>query len=68
MKAMKNIFRLLILSLCAIALTACGESYNPLPPKTDASVQYALPYPERPQQSEIDDLLKIRAEHENAIK
>ena len=46
----------------------CTEQYDPLPPKTDASVQYALPYYETPGTDEIAEVLAIRKEHEQAIK
>ena len=65
---MKNIYKILILAVTLVVIGACSESYNPLPPKTDSSVQYALPYPETPDQNEIDALKKIRSEHTNAIK
>ena len=65
---MKNIYKILILAVTLVAMAACSESYSPLPPKTDASVQYALPYPDSPDQNEIDALKEIRAEHTNAIK
>jgi hypothetical protein len=48
--------------------SSCGDQYNPEPPKTDKSVQYALPYPDKPSQEEIDALLKVREEHEKATK
>lgn len=65
---MKNIYKILILAVAFVAMASCGESYSPLPPKTDASVQYALPYPETPDQNEIDALKQIRSEHEDAVK
>jgi hypothetical protein len=68
MKVMKNIYKILILAFVAIVAGGCTDAYDKLPPKTDASVQYALPYPEKPSQSEIDNLLQMRAEHNNAIK
>ena len=68
MKAMWNIFKRIVAAGCLFCAVSCGEQYNPLPPKTDASVQYALPYPETPEQSEIENILRIREEHENAIK
>ena len=55
-------------AVISIIASACGEAYDSLPPKTDASVQYALPYPEKPAQDEIDNILRIRAEHDNATK
>lgn len=68
MKVMKNIYKILILAFVTIVAGGCTDAYDKLPPKTDASVQYALPYPEKPSQSEIDNLLQMRAEHNNAIK
>lgn len=65
---MKNIYKILILAVTLVVMCACSESYNPLPPKTDSSVQYALPYPETPDQNEIEALKAIRSEHTNAIK
>lgn len=67
MKAMKNICKLLTAFAVLMAVSACGGQYDPLPPKTDASLQYALPYPEKPSQDEIDRLLELRMEYENAI-
>ena len=61
-KAMKNICKLLTAFAVLMAVSACGEQYDPLPPKTDA-----LPYPEKPSQDEIDRLLELRMEYENAI-
>ena len=68
MKAMKNIFRILAGTGFVLSLLSCSGEYNPLPPKTDSSVQYALPYPEKPSQEELDRLQEIRIEHENATK
>lgn len=66
-KAMKNTCKLLTAVAVLMTVSACGGEYDPLPPKTDASLQYALPYPERPSQDEIDRLLELRMEYENAI-
>lgn len=68
MKGMKNIYKILLASGVIFCAASCGDQYNPEPPKTDASVQYAIPYPETPDQDEIDDLMKIREEHEKATK
>ena len=65
---MWNIFRIITGCIAFLAVSSCGEQYNPLPPKTDASIQYALPRPEKPSQDEIDKLLKIRKEHEDATR
>ena len=65
---MKNIYRIILTTGAVFCTIACGNQYNPEPPKTDASVQYAIPYPETPDQDEIDALLKIREEHEKATK
>ena len=68
MKAMWNIFRIFVLSAVLLASNACQGEYNTLPPKTDASVQYALPYYEKPDQAEIDAVMEARKEYENATK
>lgn len=68
MKGMKNIYKILIIAGTILCIASCGKQYNPEPPKTDASVQYAIPYPVTPDQDEIDALMKIREEHEKATK
>ena len=68
MKGMKNIYKILIIAGTFLCIASCGEQYNPEPPKTDASLQYAIPYPETPNQDEIDALMEIREEHEKATK
>lgn len=68
MKDMKNIYKILLTIIGLMSLCSCGDQYDPQPPKTDASLQYALPYPDKPSQEEIDALLKVREEHENSIK
>ena len=68
MKDMKNIYKILAAAAVMLGSAACGGEYNPEPPKTDASVQYAIPYPETPDQEEIEALLKIREEYEKATK
>ena len=68
MKAMWNIFRIFALSAVLFAASACQGEYNPLPPKTDSSVQYALPYYEKPDLVEIDAVMEARKEYENATK
>jgi hypothetical protein len=68
MKDMKNIYKILLTIIGLMPLCSCGDQYDPLPPKTDASLQYALPYPDKPSQEEIDALLKVREEHENSTK
>lgn len=68
MKDMKNIYKILLTIIGLMPLYSCGDQYDPQPPKTDASLQYALPYPDKPSQEEIDALLKVREEHENSIK
>lgn len=65
---MKNIYKILLTIIGLMTLYSCGDQYDPQPPKTDASLQYALPYPDKPSQEEIDALLKVREEHENSIK
>lgn len=68
MKDMKNIYKILLTIIGLMPLCSCGDQYAPQPPKTDSSLQYALPYPDKPSQEEIDALLKVREEHENSIK
>lgn len=68
MKDMKNIYKILTAIGFICCTWSCGDQYDPEPPKTDASVQYALPYPDKPSQEEIDALLKVREEHEKATK
>ena len=68
MKVMKNIYKILLAAWAVLCAAACGDQYNPEPPKTDASVQYAIPYPETPNQDEIDALMEIREEHEKSTK
>ncbi len=68
MKAMKNIFKILLAVGAISVFSQCTGEYDPLPPKTDASVQYALPYYETPDADEIDEVLAIRKEHEQATK
>jgi hypothetical protein len=68
MKDMKNIYKILLTIIGLMPLCSCGDQYDPQPPKTDASLQYALPYPDKPSQEEIDALLKVREEHENSTK
>ena len=68
MKDMKNIYKILLTIIGLLPLCSCRDQYDPQPPKTDASLQYALPYPDKPSQEEIDALLKVREEHENSIK
>lgn len=65
---MKNIYKTLLAGCTILCTLSCEDQYNPEPPKTDASVQYALPYPETPDQDEIDDLLKMREEHKKATE
>ena len=65
---MKNIYKILTAIGFICCTWSCGDQYDPEPPKTDASVQYALPYPDKPSQEEIDALLKVREEHEKATK
>ena len=65
---MKNIYKILLATGFTFCILSCGDQYDPEPPKTDASVQYALPYPEKPSQDEIDALLKVREEHDKATK
>lgn len=65
---MKNIYKILLTIIGLMTLYSCGDQYDPQPPKTDASLQYALPYPDKPSQEEIDALLKVREEHENSTK
>ena len=65
---MWNIFRIFALSAVLFAATSCQGEYNPLPPKTDVSIQYALPYYEKPDQTEINTVLEARKEYENATK
>ena len=65
---MKNICKIL-LALGAICIfSQCTGQYDPLPPKTDASMQYALPYYETPDADEIAEVLAVRNEHEQATK
>ena len=68
MKAMKNIFKILLAVAAAVLFTQCTEQYDPLPPKTDASVQYALPYYDTPDADEIAEVLAVRKEYEQATK
>lgn len=65
---MWNIFRILAVAVVAIVTGACAGEYDKLPPKTDVSIQYALPVPEKPDQTEIARVNIIRAEYENATK
>lgn len=73
MKAMSNIYRNMIkaagtvsvLAACSL-LSSCENRYNELPPKTDANIQYAIPYPETPSQEEIDEFRQMREEYEQA--
>ena len=66
---MSNIYRaiLKIVSVIAAVLCtgACESQYDELPPKTDASVQYAIPSPEEPTKEEIELFKAIRSEHNN---
>ena len=68
MKAMKNIYKILLIAAAVCLFTQCTEQYDPLPPKTDASVQYAIPYYETPDAEEISEVQAIRKEHELATK
>ena len=68
MKAMWNIYRIFAVTAVIIAASACAEEYNELPPKTDATIQYALPVPEKPDQTEIARVNQLRAEYENSTK
>lgn len=73
MKAMLNICKkaaqllpvLLLASACLLA-DSCEGQYDELPPKTDATIRYALPYPETPTSEEIEEFRQIRAEYEEA--
>lgn len=44
------------------AVSSCG-SYDPLPPKTEASTSYYIPDPVAPTQVEIDGMKAERAEY-----
>lgn len=68
MMDMSNIYKIFAVSVFVLMTSACGNEYDDLPPKTDASVQYALPYAEKPDQDEIAKLKEIRKEHENAVR
>ena len=68
MKVMKNIFKILAVIAAAVLFAQCTEQYDPLPPKTDASVQYALPYYDTPDADEIAEVLAVRKEYEQATK
>ena len=65
---MKNTYKILLIVAAVCLFTQCTEQYDPLPPKTDASVQYAIPYYETPGTEEINEVLAIRKEHELATK
>lgn len=73
MKAMLNICKkaaellpvLLLASACLLA-GSCEGQYDELPPKTDTTIRYALPYPETPTSEEIEEFRQIRAEYEEA--
>ena len=68
MKAMKNICKILLALVAICIFSQCSGEYDPLPPKTDASMQYALPYYETPDADEIAEVLAVRKEHEQATK
>ena len=73
MKAMSNTYSNImkaagtasVLAVCCL-LTSCESRYNELPPKTDANIQYAIPYPETPTREEIDEFMQMREEYEQA--
>ena len=65
---MKNTYKILLIVAAVCLFTQCTEQYDPLPPKTDASVQYAIPYYETPDADEISKVQAIRKEHELATK
>jgi predicted small lipoprotein YifL len=67
MKTERNIIA--ILAVAVVALTACGCSYNELPPKTsDASKHYTKPKGEVPTAAEREEVKAIKAEYEAAIR
>lgn len=55
-----------LLSLCG-AVSSCG-TYDPLPPKTEASTSYYLPDAASPTQTEIDLMKAEREEYNKATK
>ncbi len=68
-QSIAGVFRLAsaAFSLCAVvvfaaSVSSCG-SYDPLPPKTEASTSYYIPAPEAPTQTEIDEMKAERAEY-----
>ena len=56
---------ILLTAICSIQVS-CESQYNELPPKTDATVRYALPYPETPTSDEINAFKLIREEYKEA--
>lgn len=50
-----------------MTVSSCG-SYDPLPPKTEASTSYYIPAPEAPTRAEIDAMKAERAEYDELTK
>jgi len=67
-KNLMKIIAVLAAAAAASCLTSCESRYNELPPKTDASVQYAIPSPEQPSQEELEAFKALRDEHRHGTE
>lgn len=60
-------FSLTVLVTAFLSAVSCG-SYDPLPPKTEASTSYYIPAAEAPTQAEIDEMKAEREEYNRMTK